>query len=424
MQTERSPFWRGISRNTFLLGLVSLFNDVSSEMIAPLLPVFLKSVIGATTGAIGLVEGIAQCTASVLKPVSGWLSDRAARRRPGILLGYWISACARPLLSVSSVVHSVLLLRFADRVGKGFRTAPRDALIADSTPAGHRGKAFGFHRAMDNLGAAIGMLCAALILLTVTQNLRVIFWIAAFPSLAAVMLVAFGIREQRDGGASSAERQSDPQPASAEVPARRPLEPGLLKWYVVVFIFWLGNSADAFLILKAGMAGMRLWQLPLLMFATSVVRTLVSMPAGALSDRIGRTGVIVFGWLYYAAVYAGFAVFTGPIALFVLFSAYGAYYGLTEGAERALVVDLAPQARRATALGIYHFVAGAAALPASIICGLVWQWKALGESGPAVALGFGAACALTAAVLLLILNPEGAGQRGGPPARSANLPLT
>ena len=392
---------KGISRNTLLLGLVSFFQDVSSEMIAPLLPVFLRTVLHASMPVIGVIEGIAQFVASVLKPVSGWLSDRLGKRKPFILLGYWVAACARPLLAVVGSPWHVLGLRFADRFGKGVRTAPRDALIADSTDANYRGKAFGLHRALDNMGAAVGALAAALILIGFTTNLRIVFWLAAIPGLAAPCLVVFGVRE-RLGAAKPPSAEGDVGLEGAA--AGRPGSPSLIKWYVVVFVFWLGNSADAFLILKA-LTLVPLWQIPLLMFVMSVVRALCATHAGALSDRLGRKGVILCGWLFYALVYVGFAFADSPRATYVLFGAYGLYYAMTEGAERALVTDLSPQAGRATALGFYHFTAGAAALPASVICGLLWQWKRLGIYGPHAALGFGAACALLASVLFMVLIP-------------------
>jgi len=381
---------------------VSFFQDVASEMVQPLLPVFLSSVLKASMPFIGLIEGVAQSVASVLKPVSGWVSDRMGRRKPGILLGYWLAACTRPLLAVVGSPWHVLGLRFADRFGKGVRTAPRDALIADSTDPEYRGKAFGLHRALDNTGAAVGMLAAALILLGLTSNMRVVFWVAGVVGLAAPCIVIFGVRERSDA--------AEPQPTAASaVPggptARSAVNPSLVKWYVVVFVFWLGNSADAFLILKARLLGVPLWQIPLLMCVMNVVRALCATHAGALSDRLGRKKVILSGWLFYALVYVGFAFADSRQAMYVLFAAYGLYYAMTEGAERALVTDMSPQENRATALGFYHFTAGIAALPASVICGLLWQWERLGTYGPRVALGFGAACALLASVLFVVLVP-------------------
>jgi len=399
--TRRTPI-KGISRNTLLLGVVSFLHDVGSEMVAPLLPVFLRTVLHASMPVIGLIEGVAESVSSLLKPVSGWVSDRTGRRKPLILLGYWLAACTRPLLALVGSPWHVLGLRFADRFGKGVRTAPRDALIADSTDPGYRGKAFGLQRALDNMGAALGMLAATLILVGFTTNLRVVFWLAGATGLAAPCLVVFGVKERRDA--------AEPRPAAAgAVPegttAQAPVNPSLIKWYAVVFVFWLGNSADAFLILKARLLGVPIWQIPLLMCVMNVVRALCATHAGALSDRLGRKEVILFGWLFYALVYVGFAFADSQHAMYVLFAAYGLYYAITEGAERALVTDMSPQKGRATALGLYHFTAGVAALPASVICGLLWQWQRLGIYGPRVALGFGAACALLASVLFVVLVP-------------------
>ena len=381
---------------------MSFFQDVGSEMVQPLLPVFLRTVLGASMPVIGLIEGVAQSVASVLKPVSGWVSDRMGRRRPAILLGYWLAACTRPLMAVAGSPWHVLGLRFADRVGKGVRTAPRDALIADSTDPAYRGKAFGLHRALDNMGAAVGMLAATLILLGLTTDLRVVFWVAGVVGLVAPCIVIFGVRERRNAPESQQAEVGD-VPGGPALGAA--VNPSLVKWYVVVFVFWLGNSADAFLILKARLLGLPLWQVPLIMCVMNVVRALCATHAGALSDRLGRKEVILFGWLFYALVYVGFAFADTQRAMYVLFAAYGLYYAITEGAERALVTDMSPQKGRATALGLYHFTAGIAALPASVICGLLWQWHRLGIYGPRVALGFGAACALLAAVMFAVLIP-------------------
>jgi len=408
-QQTQPGLFRGITRNTFVLGLVSLFNDISAEMVAPLVPVFMKSVLGASAVWVGIVEGLAQTTASVLKPAAGWLSDKTGKRRPLIFLGYCLGTLSRPVLAVSTAAWHVLGSRFVDRVGKGARTAPRDAMIADSTPKEFRGKAFGFQRALDSAGAAIGMLAAALILFLCSKGvfssskdvrsaLRTIFLISVVPGMVAVALVTWAVREP-------ARPKAGTGPAHHPVSIRSAVTPALLRWYAVLFVFWLGNSADAFLILKARLLNMAIWEIPLLMFCMSTVRAVFVTPAGAISDRLGRRGIILTGWVYYAAVYFGFAFADRPWMIYGLFSAYGLYYALTEGAERALVTDLAPQTARGTALGLYHFVVGLAAFPASVICGLLWEWDRLGAYGPHVALGFGAVCALTASVLFFVFNP-------------------
>ena len=410
--TSEATGMKGISRNTLLLGLVSFFNDISADMIGPLVPVFLRTVMGASMPVIGVIEGLAQFTASVLKPASGWLSDKTGRRKPIIFAGYWLATCTRPLMSVCGSAWHVLVLKFTDRVGKGVRTAPRDALIAESTAPGYWGKAFGFQRALDNLGAAVGLLAAAMLLMSVTTDIRVVFWLASIPGLVAVGLVLWGLRERgsAEGPSRGAEdsKQDDMRGRTAAAGTSRAFPPALRKWYAIVFVFWLGNSADAFLILKARSLGVPIWQLPLLMFVMNIVRALGATHGGELSDRLGRRGVILCGWLLYVLVYVGFAFARSAEAMYILFGAYGLYYAVTEGAERALVVDLSPQEGRATALGFYHLAVGAAALPASVMCGLLWQWERLGQHGPAVALGFGAACALLASLLLLVWGPRSA----------------
>jgi len=291
----RPSLLTGVSRNVVVLGLVSFFNDLSSEMICNLLGIFLRMVLHTSMIYVGLIEGIVRATASVLRPASGWLSDRLRVRKPGILVGYWVAACARPLLAISGAAWHVLGLRFADRLGKGVRAAPRDALIADSTERAYRGKAFGLQRAMDNAGAAAGLLVAACVLYLVSGGLgvklRTLFWIASIPGIAVIALVVWGVREppkpQRPG----------PPKAGAPEALGAVVEPHLLKWYLVVFIFWLGNSADGFLLLKAAsVLKMPIWQVPLLAFVMSVVTSLFSIRAGTLSDRMGRRRVIIYGW--------------------------------------------------------------------------------------------------------------------------------
>ncbi|MFP4029732.1 MAG: MFS transporter [Candidatus Brocadiia bacterium] len=394
---------KGISRNTLLLGIVSFFNDLSSDMIYPhVVAVFLSSVLGVPAIGIGLIGGVAQATASILKPVSGWFSDVFRKRKPAIFAGYWLAACTRPLLSAAGSLWHVLGLRFLDRLGKGVRTAPRDALIADSTPSANRGKAFGLHRTLDTAGAAVGMFVAFLILKSLGSeletSLRTLIWIAALPGVVAVSIVMWGIRERVP------ETPEDGKLKFGDL--REILTPDLIKWYVIVFVFWLGNSSNMFLILRASDLDLAIWHMPLLVFAMSVVHALFSTPAGIVSDKIGRKSVIVTAWVYYSAVYFGFAFAASTVAVYVLFAAYGLFYALSEGVERAFAADLAPKRGRATGIGFYHFVVGAAALPASLICGLLWEWDRLGEYGPHVALGFGASCALLAALLFLILNPR------------------
>lgn len=377
--------------NVIGLGLVSLLTDASSEMIYPLLPLFLTRVLGAGPAFVGLIEGIAESTASLLKLVSGWLSDRWRRRKGLVLFGYALSSCARPLVAAAAAPWHVLAIRFVDRVGKGVRTSPRDALLADSTDADHLGRAFGFQRAMDHLGAAIGPLVASGLLSGLGWGLRAVFWAAAVPGLFSLLVLAAGVTEVPPRPRNPAGASGSPRQAAAGFPG------SFRRYLLVVVLFTLGNSSDAFLLLRAQEVGVGAAALPLLWVALHVVKSATSTPLGGLSDRWGRRRVIRLGWLLYAGVYAGLAAATGPTALWGLVLAYGVYYGLTEGVERALVADLVPGPARSTAYGWFHAAVGLAALPASFLAGVLWQgW------GAPWAFGVGAALALAAAALLPI----------------------
>ncbi|NJC87223.1 MAG: MFS transporter [Desulfuromonas sp.] len=379
---------RGITGNVLVLGLVSLLTDVSSEMIYPLLPLFLTGVLGAGPAFLGVIEGVAESTAALLKLASGYLSDRLPRRKPLVVAGYGLSALARPLIALAASPGFVLGVRFCDRIGKGVRTSPRDALIADSVAPELRGRAYGFHRSMDHAGALVGPLLAAGLLGWFSLDLRTVFWCAAIPGLLAVLLLAAGIREQ-----------SRPVPLSAHPTGKTVLPHGKLRAYLLILLlFTLGNSSDAFLLLRAGELGVAPARLPLLWSFFHLVKMSSVFPFGALSDRIGRRGVIVAGWTVYAAAYLGFAVATSEWHIWLLFAVYGLFYGLTEGAEKALVADLAPAAERGSAFGWFNATIGLGALPASLLFGALWQW-----SGPLTAFGCGAALAAVAAVLLLAL---------------------
>jgi len=386
---------RVLTPNVIALGVVSLLTDASSEMIYPLLPLFLTTVLSAGPAFVGLIEGIAESTASLLKLVSGRLSDRWRRRKALVLAGYALSSCARPLVAAAGAPWHVLAVRLVDRVGKGVRTSPRDALLADSTDPDRLGRAFGFQRAMDHLGAAIGPLLASALLYGFGWSLRAVFWAAAVPGLASLLVLGAGVTEVPPRPREAVRTHGPVREAAAALP--RPFR----RYLLVVVLFTLGNSSDAFLLLRAQELGLGPAALPLLWVALHVVKSATSTPLGALSDRWGRRRVIVVGWLLYAAVYAGFAAAAGPAALWGLVLAYGVYYGLTEGVERALVADLVPSEARATAYGWFHTAVGLAALPASLLAGALWQaW------GSAWAFGFGGAVALAAAALLpLALRP-------------------
>ncbi|HSS44792.1 MAG TPA: MFS transporter [Thermoanaerobaculia bacterium] len=369
------------------LGWVSFLSDVASDMIYPLLPDFLTRTLGAGTATLGLIEGVAESTASFMKLVSGWWSDRIQRRKPIVVLGYSIAAVARPLVGLASSWAQVLAIRFSDRVGKGIRTSPRDALLADLTPSESRGRAFGLQRAMDNAGALVGPLLAFLLLRFWIRAERTVFLLALVPGLAAVLLLLWRVPEAARRLPPVRQRPS---------PARDRLPRAFWLAITIFILFTLANSTDAFLLLRARDTGVPLWELPLLWGFFNGVKAAAGVPGGILADRIGRAGTISLGWLIYAISYFGFALAGRPIAVWSLFALYGLFFGLTEGAERALIADLVPAELRGRAFGIFHASVGLAALPASVLFGLWWKFF-----GPRVAFSIGAALALAATVALL-----------------------
>lgn len=389
----RRPRLLGLDRNVVLLGVTSLCNDVSSEMIYPLLPTFLTVVLGSSPAYIGLIEGVADSTASVVKLLSGRLSDRLARRKGLVVAGYAIATVARPLVAAATAPWHVLVLRFSDRTGKGLRAAPRDALLTESSPASAWGRSFGFHRAMDHLGAVIGPLIAFLLMSVFAERYRLVFALASIPGVLALAVVAFGVREP---GHTLA-------PAPANSTWQAPSRP-LRNFFVALLIFTLGNSTDAFLLLRARQLGVSVAALPLLWSLLHVTKSVSSIPGSGLSDRLGRKWIIFLGWVIYALVYLGFAWATTELEIWMLFASYGLFFGLTEGTERALVADLAPT-QRGAAFGYYHLIIGIAALPASVMFGLLWGW-----GGPALAFTVGAALAGLAALVFVLLVPQLASQ--------------
>ncbi len=380
--------FKGITGNVLFLGLVSLFTDISSEMIYPLLPIFLTTVLGGGPAFLGVIEGVAESTASVLKLVSGIISDRVRARKNLVLGGYGLSALARPLIGLATSPLAVLFIRFADRVGKGVRTSPRDALIADSIDPSLRGKAYGFHRSLDNAGALVGPLLATLVLTWFVRDLRTVFLLAAIPGAISLILILWKVREVEAGGKKKTDAEF-----------LRIFPRGRLRTYLLILLlFTLGNSSDVFLILRAGQLGVTPARIPLLWAFFSAVKMFLTMPFGVLSDRIGRRGVIISGWGVYALAYLGFAFASTELHIWLLFAFYGLFYGLTEGVEKALLADLADPAERGAAFGWYNCAIGIGALPASIIFGFIWQ-----RFSPIAAFGFGAALAFLAALLLLSL---------------------
>ena len=372
------------------LGWASLLTDVSSDMIYPLLPDFLTRTLGAGPAVLGLIEGIAESTASVTKMLSGWWSDRVRRRKPLVVAGYSIAAVVRPLVGIATGWGQVLAIRFTDRVGKGIRTAPRDALIAELTPPAERARAFGLQRAMDNAGSVIGPLVAAALLKVLSGGERHVFLLAFVPGLAAVALILWRVREPREAEAVPRSPLSEPAeklPQSFRIVA------------AIFILFTLANSTDAFLLLRARDCGVPLWQIPLLWAFFHAVKSVGGVPGGALADRIGRVRAIAAGWAIYVAAYAGFAFVERAPTLWALFALYGLFFALTEGAERALVAELVGARLRGRAFGIFHGGIGAAALPASVLFG-IW-WSALGARA---AFLIGAALAGIALVALLAVR--------------------
>jgi MFS family permease len=417
---ESTPgLWRRVRRlprNVVAISVVSLLNDASSEIIYPMLPAFLALTLGASPKAIGIVEGVAESVSSLLKLFSGYFSDRTGRRKGLVVFGYGLASVVRPLLALTTSWPQVLAVRFTDRVGKGMRSAPRDAMIADAAPAAERGLAFGFHRAMDHGGAVLGPLIGLAALWLVAANpltpsasdYTTIFLLASVPALLAMLVLVFAVRETSAGAAAPA----------ASVPAGTPAAPGrgvrlslrgfdsnFKRFLVLVAVFTLSNSTDAFLIRRAQMAGVSTGQGTLLLWsALHMSKVLSSVVGGDLSDRVGRKTLIVSGWLLYAAVYLGFSRVSTPGGAWALFLVYGVYFGLAEGAEKALVADLVRPEQRGTAYGLYNLAFGVTVLPASLLMGALWDWR-----GPATAFVVSAGLGATAALLLaLTVRPAAA----------------
>jgi MFS family permease len=385
---------RPLPRTVKALALVSLFTDASSEIIYPLLPLFLTGVLHAGAEAIGVIEGAAETTASLLKLASGWWSDRVRRRKPLVVAGYTLASAVRPLVALANSAGTVLAIRLADRVGKGIRTSPRDALIADAVPLAQRGRAFGLHRAGDHMGAVIGPLIAFAVLRWTTLSLRALFLLAAIPGALAVIALVVGVKET-----SRPAPASNPAGASA---ARPRLGAGLPRrfwaYLAVLAVFTLGNSSDAFLLLRASQLGVSAALIPILWAMLHVVKASTSTPAGTLSDRVGRVPLIVGGWLVYALVYLAFGRAGATWQAWALFAVYGTYFGLTEGVEKALVADLVPAEKRGAGFGWYNLAIGLGALPASVIFGVVWDRYGAGR-----AFELGAALSALAAVGLVLV---------------------
>jgi len=389
--------WRGLPRNVWAVSLTSFFMDISSEMVINILPLFLSNVLGVGTSVIGLIEGIAEATASLLKVFSGWLSDRLQARKWLAVTGYAVSTLAKPFFYFANSWTAVLAVRWADRVGKGVRTAPRDALVADSIDESQRGLAFGFHRAADTGGAMIGLLIALGVVWAAQsgalelgrRTFQTVVLVSLLPAALAVLSLAMGARD-----VPVTDRRERP------VITFRGLGKPFLLFLLIVGLFDLGNSSDAFLVLRAQERGLSVPGILGMLVTFNGVYTLVSTPAGALSDRVGRRRLIIGGWLAYAAIYLGFAVAGAAWHIWTLYVLYGVYYGLAYGVTKAMVADLVPAELRGTAYGTYNAVLGLLDLPASLIAGLLWQGLS-----PAAPFFFGAALALGAALLMLLWRP-------------------
>ena len=394
---------RSLPRNVWAVSLTSFFMDISSEMVINILPLFLSNVLGVKTNIIGLIEGVAEATASLLKVFSGWLSDRLRARKWLAVGGYALSSLAKPFFYFANSWGAVAGVRWADRVGKGIRTAPRDALVADSIDEHHRGLAFGFHRAADTGGAMLGLLVALGVVwlaqagsMELTRpTFQTVVLISLIPAFLAVLSLAIGA-------------QDVPVTAQRKMPrfAFRSLGKRFCLFMIIVGLFDLGNSSDAFLVLRAQERGLSVAGVLGMLVTFNLVYTLVSTPAGSLSDRVGRRRVIVGGWLVYAAIYLGFALAGTGWHVWLLYAVYGVYYGLAYGTTKAMVADIVPEELRGTAYGTYNAVLGILDFPASLIAGLLWQgagpWEGFGPSAPFL---FGGAMALMAALLMAFVMP-------------------
>ena len=389
-----------LPRNVVALSVVSLLNDTSSEIIYPLLPAFLALALGASPFAIGLIEGFAESIASLLKLFSGYLSDRFGTRKLPVFLGYSLAAIMRPFLAFVTSWPQVLVVRMTDRVGKGIRGAPRDALIAESVPKSERGFAFGFNRAADHLGAVFGPVAAFVLLMIFaadTQNptlreYQQVFLFASVPVVIGLFVIVAFVNETSKPAAIS------PTPIKFSLAG---FDGNFKRYLVVVAVFTLSNSTDAFLLLRATQAGISPAVLPLLWMTLHFSKVVFSLVGGGLSDRFGRKQLIITGWLLYAAVYAGFSFVSSPWQCWVLFIVYGAYFGMTEGVEKAFVADMVPEDKRGTAYGLYNLAFGITVFPASLLFGLLWS-----EFGVVTAFMTSAGVSILAIFMLLTIRSE------------------
>lgn len=386
MNKESNLF--GFQRNVFFAGLVSFFMDVSSEMIYPLVPLFLANALGVNKSVIGLIEGVAESTASLLKVFSGWFSDRIGNRKWLMAAGYGISTLSRPFVALATGWSHVLGSRFIDRFGKGVRTAPRDAIIAESSDKAYLGRAFGFHRAMDTMGAVMGPALAFFLLGLFSNDYRKIFWLSMIPGIIAVLLIIFFITEKKKGAAAHAER---PRLTLKHFDWR------FKSFVLIAGLFAFGNSSDVFLILRAQQVGISTGMIPVVYLLFNLIYALSAIPAGIAADRFGRKRIILLGFVLFAILYYGFAVASHTSAIWVLFGFYGLFMGLTEGIQKAFLATIVPRDFKATAFGVFSTVVGLAMFPASIIGGWLWD-----HVSPSAMFYFGAVTATISAILFVV----------------------
>lgn len=384
--------------NVRVLAFVSFLTDVASDMIYPLLPLFLSTVLGVSASVLGVIEGLAESVSSLLRLPAGWWSDKVRRRKPLVVFGYAVASIARPLIGLAQSTGQVIAIRLADRFGKGVRSAPRDALIADSVSAEQRGYAYGLHRGADSLGSVVGPLIAWAALTFGLVEMRGLFLWAALPGGIAVLMLVLFVREKPSDPVVEAVSPVKVGPAAAD----QPLGPAFRRYIWVLFLFTLSTSTDAFLLLRASQLGVPTELIPVLWAMLHVVKSTSTVMGGALSDRIGRRPLILGGWSIYAVVYLGFALASAQWHAWALFLVYGLYFGMTEGTEKAMVADLAPASRRGAAFGWFNAAVGLAALPASVIFGVVWD-----RFGSPTAFVMGATIACAAAVMFTLVVPSG-----------------